>query len=240
MGLLYGRAGRLNTKNGGFRPGQWAIEPWGLIYKDRASYSDMVELPDGKIAVVFERSNSSLEEYRYVSIAIVKPSWATAAADDTEAGAGAGLRLKTTDSAAVLSLLLLRGVSSQYAYHSKSPDGPWAPINVATGDPSVTLPPGDIWFGPNCQRKGNSSTFDPLACGGNNPSPYFVDQEAAAATGFAAGTVIIATTWSANQSYDGEPQRTRSSISVGICKSWKDACDIHPQSLFHFPHQVRF
>jgi hypothetical protein len=24
MGLLYGRAGRLHTKNGGFRPEQWA------------------------------------------------------------------------------------------------------------------------------------------------------------------------------------------------------------------------
>ena len=54
----------------------WTIEPWGLVYEDRAAYSDMVELPNGNIAVVFERSNSSLEEYRYVSLAIVKPSWA--------------------------------------------------------------------------------------------------------------------------------------------------------------------
>ena len=53
----------------------WAIEPWGLIYKGRAAYSDLVELPNGQIAVVFERSNSSLEEYRYVSVAVVTPSW---------------------------------------------------------------------------------------------------------------------------------------------------------------------
>ena len=53
----------------------WVIEPWGLIYKDRAAYSDLAELPNGNIAVVFERSNSSLEEYRYVSVAIVRPSW---------------------------------------------------------------------------------------------------------------------------------------------------------------------
>ena len=53
----------------------WTIAPWGLIYKDRAAYSDLVELPNGKIAVVFERSNSSLEEYRYVSVAIVDPTW---------------------------------------------------------------------------------------------------------------------------------------------------------------------
>ena len=55
----------------------WTIEPWGLIYKDRAAYSALVELPNGSIAVVFERSNSSLEEYRYVSVAIATPSWAT-------------------------------------------------------------------------------------------------------------------------------------------------------------------
>lgn len=54
----------------------WAIEPWGLIYEDRAAYSDLVELPDGRVAVVFERSNSSEEEYRYVSVAIVTPHWA--------------------------------------------------------------------------------------------------------------------------------------------------------------------
>jgi hypothetical protein len=51
------------------------IEPWGLIYRGRAAYSDLVELPNGKIAVVFERSNSSVEEYRYVSVAVVTPSW---------------------------------------------------------------------------------------------------------------------------------------------------------------------
>ena len=31
--------------------------------------------------------------------------------------------------------------------------------------------------------------------------------------------------------------RARGSISVGICANWSSACDIHPQSLFHFPHQ---
>jgi hypothetical protein len=56
----------------------WTVDPWGLIYKGRAAYSDLVELPNGKIAVVFERSNSSLEEYRYVSIAVVTPSWVPA------------------------------------------------------------------------------------------------------------------------------------------------------------------
>lgn len=54
----------------------WTIEPWGLIYDNRAAYSDMVELPSGKVAIVFERSNSSMDEYRYVSIAIVNPPWA--------------------------------------------------------------------------------------------------------------------------------------------------------------------
>ena len=55
----------------------WEIEPWGLIYEGRAAYSDLVELPSGKIAVVFERSNSSLEEYRYVSVrrTVIAGTW---------------------------------------------------------------------------------------------------------------------------------------------------------------------
>jgi hypothetical protein len=28
MALLYGKAGRLTAKNGGFWPGQWSIKPW--------------------------------------------------------------------------------------------------------------------------------------------------------------------------------------------------------------------
>jgi hypothetical protein len=31
MGLLYGRAGRLNTKNAGFRPGQFGVETHGAL-----------------------------------------------------------------------------------------------------------------------------------------------------------------------------------------------------------------
>ena len=130
---------------------------------------------------------------------------------------------------ALLAAALLPSVSTQYAYHSPSPFGPWAPIQVSTGTLGLTLPPGDIWFGPHCAKQRNSSALNPLACGGNNPSPYFIDHEAATATGFAPGTVVIATTWSANYSYDAEPPRARSSISVGVCKNWSSACDIHPQ-----------
>ena len=35
----------------------------------------MAELPNGKIAVVFERGNGDAEEYRYLAVAIVAPSW---------------------------------------------------------------------------------------------------------------------------------------------------------------------
>ena len=138
-----------------------------------------------------------------------------------------------------LFFLTMRTTTSQYAYHSASPYGPWRPVEVATGIAGLTPPPGDIWYGPHCAagKMANFSSRDPLSCGGNNPSPYFIDHEVAAATGFAPGTVIIATTWSSNQSYDGEPSRRRSSISVGICRNWSSACDIHPQALFHFPHQ---
>jgi hypothetical protein len=31
MGLLYGRAGRVNTKNAGFRPGQYPLELLDLV-----------------------------------------------------------------------------------------------------------------------------------------------------------------------------------------------------------------
>jgi hypothetical protein len=76
-------------------------------------------------------------------------------------------------------------VEAQYAYHSASPYGPWSPVRVATPK-GVNLPPGDIWFGPHCQRTGGdpSGPINPLSCGGNNPSPYFVTRETAAATGF--------------------------------------------------------
>lgn len=76
-------------------------------------------------------------------------------------------------------------VKAQYAYHSASPYGPWSPVRVATPN-GVQLPPGDIWFGPHCQRtKGDpAAPINPLSCGGNNPSPYFVTHETAAATGF--------------------------------------------------------
>jgi hypothetical protein len=151
-------------------------------------------------------------------------------------------RLLSAPTPAVLLLIALQlwSTKSQYAYHSASPYGPWKPVQVVAAGTAagLTLPPGDIWYGPHCATKAaNSSSLDPLSCGGNNPSPYFIDHEAAAATGFAPGTVIIGTTWSANQSYDGEPSRRRSSISVGICRNWSSACDIHPQTLFHFPHQ---
>lgn len=53
----------------------WSILPWGLIYRDRVSYSAMAELPNGRIAVVFERGTEA-EEYRYLSVAIASPPWA--------------------------------------------------------------------------------------------------------------------------------------------------------------------
>ena len=53
----------------------WSIEPWGLVYPGRVAYSAMAELPDGKVAVVFERGNAT-EEYRYLSVAIATPGWA--------------------------------------------------------------------------------------------------------------------------------------------------------------------
>ena len=53
----------------------WTVQPWGLIYRDRVAYSDMAELPNGKIAVVFERGTDT-EEYRYLSVAIASPPWA--------------------------------------------------------------------------------------------------------------------------------------------------------------------
>ena len=52
----------------------WSIEPWGLVYSERVAYSDMAELPDGRVAVVFERGNPA-EEYRYLSVSIAVPSW---------------------------------------------------------------------------------------------------------------------------------------------------------------------
>ena len=47
MGLLYGRAGRLTAKNGGFRPGQWLEEKDKLIGgrdKLQATNADIVSL----------------------------------------------------------------------------------------------------------------------------------------------------------------------------------------------------
>ena len=64
------------SKDGGAR---WSIEPWGLVYPGRVAYSDMVELPDGRVAVVFERG-SPTEEYRHLSLAIVAPPWASISA----------------------------------------------------------------------------------------------------------------------------------------------------------------
>jgi hypothetical protein len=47
MGLLYGRAGRLNTKNAGFRPGQdWhASSSPGLFPSGLPAFSDKLDLP---------------------------------------------------------------------------------------------------------------------------------------------------------------------------------------------------
>jgi hypothetical protein len=53
----------------------WSVNSWGLIYRGRVSYSDMSELPNGQIAVVFERGTAA-EEYRYLSVAIASPPWA--------------------------------------------------------------------------------------------------------------------------------------------------------------------
>lgn len=57
----------------------WSIDGWGLVYPWRVAYSDMAELPDGRIAVVFERGNPH-EEYRHLSVAIAAPPWASAPA----------------------------------------------------------------------------------------------------------------------------------------------------------------
>jgi hypothetical protein len=134
-------------------------------------------------------------------------------------------------------ILLLVPILSQYAYHSKSPYGPWAPIKIKTPK-GVNFPEGAIWFGPYCRYpSSNASKLMPLNCGGNNPSPYLVDSEASAMTGYSPGTVIIATTWSANYSYDGETMRRRGSIVVGIAKNWTMPVDLNPTSLFHLPLQ---
>ena len=122
---------------------------------------------------------------------------------------------------------------AQYAYHSKSPFGPWEPIIIPT-PPGVHLPPGAVWYGPHCKA---TAAAAPLDCGGNNPSPYVVDAEAGNMTGFAPGTVIIATTWSGNYSYDREAVRVRSAIVVGIAKNWSMPVELNPTSLFHLPHQ---
>lgn len=60
------------SENGG---DSWAVQPWGLVYTDRVAYSDMAELPSGKVAVVFERGTPA-GEYRFLSVAIVRPPWA--------------------------------------------------------------------------------------------------------------------------------------------------------------------
>lgn len=106
---------------------------------------------------------------------------------------------------------------AQYAYHSKSPYGPWDPIMIAT-PPNVSWPPGAIWYGKHCNAAAaakDGGKLNPLDCGGNNPSPYIIDSEAAVDTGFAAGTVVIATTWQGNYSYGGEAPRMRSAMVVG-------------------------
>jgi hypothetical protein len=80
-------------------------------------------------------------------------------------------------------MLLCGCCTAQYAYHSSSPYGPWAPVSVAT-PAGVTLPPGDIWYGAHCTGNNQSAEKSPLSCGGNNPSPYFVTHETATATGY--------------------------------------------------------
>lgn len=64
-----------SSDNGG---ATWSMASWGLIYPGRVAYSDMAELPDGRIAVVFERGTAA-GEYQYLSVAIVTPPWAASA-----------------------------------------------------------------------------------------------------------------------------------------------------------------
>jgi hypothetical protein len=45
MALLYGRAGRLTAKTGGFRPGQWSDQPPDTDRGDDAAFRDSVRLP---------------------------------------------------------------------------------------------------------------------------------------------------------------------------------------------------
>lgn len=52
----------------------WSTEPWGLVYEDLAAYSDIAELPNGKIGVAFERGGKK-DEYRFVSFATLTPPW---------------------------------------------------------------------------------------------------------------------------------------------------------------------
>jgi hypothetical protein len=63
VGLLYGRAGRLNTENGGFRPGQWADEAvaftldvdWAVLRLDRAKVTYLVPHSIGIESVVLNK-----------------------------------------------------------------------------------------------------------------------------------------------------------------------------------------
>lgn len=59
----------------------WSIPPWGLVYPGRVAYSDMVEMPSGRIAAVFERGTPN-EEYRYLTVALVDPPWRNASISD--------------------------------------------------------------------------------------------------------------------------------------------------------------
>lgn len=71
----------------------WSIEPWGLVYSNRLAYSAMAELPSGKVAVVFERGPPDGQapggEYRYLSVAVVTPSWVSVSSEEEEEEEGA-------------------------------------------------------------------------------------------------------------------------------------------------------
>jgi Na+/melibiose symporter-like transporter len=65
MGLLYGRAGRLNTKNGGFRPGQW-LTPVQFTY----GVLTTILLPHDVAELV-----GAEEKGRYLGIAVTIMGW---------------------------------------------------------------------------------------------------------------------------------------------------------------------
>ena len=130
-------------------------------------------------------------------------------------------RLKLDDAARMLrplaALVTMMGSDSQYLHHSKSPFGPWEEV-IPEGCTEGT----GVWSGG----------------GGNNPSPYIVDEEASALTGLANNSVVIITTCGqGNRTHEPANTTLRSYMCVGVSKSWRDPVILHNAPLFALPHQ---